>query len=156
LTPQAFTPSHLTVLKVIATEAAISLENIGLYRAVADREAKIRRLIDANVLGICFWNLDGTILGANEAFLSMLQYGRDDMVSRRLRWTDLTPAEWREQDDRAVVELRSTGTFHPVEKEYFRKDGSRLPVLIGGTLFEDGGNEGVAFVLDLTERKRVE
>jgi C4-dicarboxylate-specific signal transduction histidine kinase len=73
-----------------------------------------------------------------------------------LRWTDLTPAEWREQDERAVAELRSAGTFQPVEKEYFRKDGSRLPVLIGGALFEESANEGVAFVLDLTERKRAE
>jgi len=68
----------------------------------------------------------------------------------------LTPAEWREQDERAVAQLRSSGTFQPVEKEYFRKDGSRLPVLIGGALFEENGNEGVAFVLDLTERKRAE
>src|SRR5262249_52282939 len=109
-----------------------------------------------NILGICIWNLDGAIVEANEAFLRMLQYDRNDVVSGRLRWTDLTPAEWREQDERAVAELRSTAAFQPVEKEYFRKDGSRLPVLIGGALFEESGNEGVAFVLDLTERKRAE
>jgi signal transduction histidine kinase len=55
-----------------------------------------------------------------------------------------------------VAELRSTGTFQPFEKEYFRKDGSRIPVLIGGALLEESGKEGVAFVLDLTERKRAE
>src|ERR1043166_5053576 len=137
-------------------QGAISLENIGLYRALANREAKIRRLVDANVLGICIWNLEGAIVEANDAFLHMLQYSRTDVVSGRLRWTDLTPAELREQDERVVVELRSIGTFQPFEKEFFRKDGSRLPVLIGGALFEENGNEGVAFVLDLTERKRVE
>jgi PAS domain S-box-containing protein len=156
LAPQVFTPDRLTVLKVLATQGAISLENIGLYRALANREAKIRRLVDANVLGICIWNLEGAIVEANDAFLHMLQYSRTDVVSGRLRWTDLTPAELREQDERVVVELRSTGTFQPFEKEFFRKDGSRLPVLIGGALFEENGNEGVAFVLDLTERKRVE
>src|SRR5262249_27492096 len=88
--------------------------------------------------------------------LHLLQYSREDVVSGRLRWTDLTPPEWREQDGRAVVELRSTGTFQPFEKEFFRKDGSRVPVLIGGALFEESRNEGVAFVLDLTERKRAE
>ena len=68
----------------------------------------------------------------------MLQYDRDDVVSGRLRWTDLTLAEFRERDERAVAELRSTGTFQPFEKEFLRKDGSRLPVLIGGALFEKG------------------
>jgi PAS domain S-box-containing protein len=86
----------------------------------------------------------------------MLQYSREDVVSRRLRWTDLTPAEWREQNERSAAELHSTGAFHPVEKEYFRKDGSRVPVLVGGALFEISGNEGVIFALDLTERKRAE
>jgi len=58
--------------------------------------------------------------------------------------------------ERALAELRSTGSFQPFEKEYFRKDGSRVPVLVGGALFKEGGNEAAAFVLDLTERKRAE
>src|SRR5262245_16375845 len=156
LAPRVFTPDRLNVLKVLATQGAISLENVGLYRALANREAKIRRLVDANVLGICIWNLEGAIVDANEAFLHMLQYGREDVRSGRLRWTDLTPSELREQDDRAVAELCSTGTFQPFEKEFFRKDRARVPVLIGGALFEESRNEGVAFVLDLTERKRAE
>jgi PAS domain S-box-containing protein len=155
LAPQIFT-DRLTVLKVLATQGAISLENIGLYRALANREAKIRRLVDANILGICVWNLEGAIVEANEAFLHMLHYGREDVVSGRLRWTDLTPAELRERDERAVMELRSTGTFQPFEKEFFCKDGSRVPVLVGGALFEESSNEGVAFVLDLTKRKQLE
>jgi len=156
LAPHVFTPDRLTVLKVLAIQAAISLENVGLYRALANREAKIRRLFDANVLGICIWNLEGAIVEANEAFLHMLQYGREEVVSGRLRWTDLTPAELREQDERAVAELRASGTFQPFEKEFFRKDGIRVPVLIGGALFEESANEGVAFVLNLTERRRAE
>jgi PAS domain S-box-containing protein len=125
-------------------------------QALKVRESKIRRLVDANILGICIWNLDGAIVEVNEAFLQMLQYGREDVVSGRLRWTNLTPAEWREQDERAVAELRSTGSFQPFEKEYFRKDGSRMPVLLGGALFEESRNEGVAFVLDLSDQKRAE
>ncbi len=132
------------------------VENSRLYRDLADREGKIRRLVDANIMGICIWNLEGAIVGGNEAFLRMVQYGREDLVSGRVRWTDLTPAEWRERDERALAELNSTGTFQPFEKEYFRKDGSRVPVLVGGALFQEGGNEGVAFVLDLSEKKRAE
>ncbi len=156
LTPLVFTPARVTVLKVLASQAAISLENSQLYRDLEDRERKIRRLVDANILGIFIWNLEGAIVGANEAFLRMLQYGRDDLVSGRVRWTDLTPTEWRERDERAVTELNGTGTVQPYEKELFRKDGSRVPVLIGSALFQGGGNEGVAFVLDLSEQKRAE
>jgi PAS domain S-box-containing protein len=133
------------------------VETTRLYATVArSQEGKIRRLVDANILGICISNLEGEIVEANEAFLRMLQYSREDVVSRRLRWTDLTPAEWREQNERSVAELHSTGAFHPVEKEYFRKDGSRVPVLVGAALFEKSGNEGVIFALELTERKRAE
>jgi C4-dicarboxylate-specific signal transduction histidine kinase len=73
-----------------------------------------------------------------------------------VRWNELTPPEWRERDIRTVAELKSTGTVQPFEKEYFRKNGSRVPVLVGAALFNEGGHEGVAFVLDLTERKRAE
>ncbi len=107
-------------------------------------------------MGIVIWNSEGEIIDANEAFLHMVQYGREDLVSGRLRWTDLTPAEWRDRDERAIAEARATGAIQPFEKEYFRKNGSRVPVLIGAALFEAGGNEGVAFVMDITERKRAE
>lgn len=118
--------------------------------------AKIRRLVEANVVGIVMWNLEGAITGANDAFLRMVQYDRDDLASGRVRWTDLTPAEWRGHDERAVAKLKSSGIVQPFEKEYFRKDGSRVPVLLGGALFEGSGNDGVAFVLDLSDLKRAE
>jgi len=119
-------------------------------------EAKIRRLVEANVVGIVMWTLEGAIIHANEAFLHMLQYSRGDLATGRVRWTDLTPTEWRDRDERAIAELKATGIFQPLEKEYFRKDGSRVPVLLGGALFERSGKEGVAFVLDLSEQKRAE
>ena len=119
-------------------------------------EAKVGRLVEANVVGIVLWNLEGTITEANEAFLRMVQFDREDLVSGRVRWTDLTPAEWRGSDERAMADLKVRRSFQPFEKEYFRKDGSRVPVLLGGALFEGNGNEGVAFVLDLTEQKRVQ
>jgi PAS domain S-box-containing protein len=118
-------------------------------------EEKIRRLVDANILGIFIGNLEGAIIEANDAFLRTVQYRREDVVSGRLRWTGLTPPEWRERDERAVSEVKATGTIQPYEKEYFRKDGSRVPVMIGSALFE-GGKEGVVFVLDLSEQKRAE
>ena len=156
LAPRVFAPARIAVLKLLASQAAVSLENTRLYRDLAKREAKIRRLVDANIIGIFIRDLEGRILEANDAFLHMIGYDREDLVAGRLRWTDLTPPEWLERDAQTVAEVKMTGRVQPFEKEYFRKDGSRVPVLIGVANFEEGGNEGVAFVLDLTERKRAE
>ena len=156
LTPGVFTPDRVAVLRVLASQAAISLENSRLYRDVADREGKIRRLVDANIIGIIIADGEGRILEANDAFLRIVGYDREDLVSGRVRWTELSPPEWRERDILTRAELNSTGIVQPFEKEYFRKDGSRVPVLVGAALFKEGGDKGLAFVLDLTERKRAE
>jgi len=163
LAPRVFAPARLSVLKLLASQAAISLENTRLYRDLADlyrdlaeREAKVRRLVEANIIGIFIFDLEGRIVEANDAFLQMVGYDRDDFVAGRVRWTDLTPPEWRDRHERAVTELKRTGTVQPYEREYFRKDGSRAPALIGSAAFDEQRDHGVAFVLDLTERKRAE
>ena len=97
LTPHVFTPTRVAVLELLASQAAISLENTRLYADLEEREAKIRRLVDANIVGIFIWNFEGEIIEANEAFLRMVGYRREDLASGAVRWTDLTPPEWREQ-----------------------------------------------------------
>jgi PAS domain S-box-containing protein len=156
LTPDAFTPARMAVLKLLASAAAVSLENTRLYSDLEDREAKIRRLVDANILGIATWNVEGAILASNEAFLHMVQYDHEDVAAGRVRWWDMTPADRRERAERALAEVVEMGTVQPFETEFFRKDGSRVPVLIGATLFQEGGKEGVAFALDLTKQKQAE
>ncbi|WP_208247211.1 AAA family ATPase (plasmid) [Rhizobium sp. T1470] len=156
LAPRVFAPARIAVLKLLASQAAISLENTRLYRDLAEREAKISRLVKANIIGIVIWDIEGRILEANDAFLRMVGYDREELASGRLSWTDLTPDEWRDRDARTVAELKMMGAVQPFEKEYFRKDGTRLPVLIGGALLEESSNEGVSFVLDLTERRQAE
>jgi PAS domain S-box-containing protein len=155
LTPQVFTPARIAILKLLASEAAISIENARLYRELAERESRIRRLVDANIIGIMIWDLQGRILEANDAFLRIVGFDREDVLSRRLRWTDLAPSEWLERDqDMEVPGLGITANLQPLEQELLRKDGSRVPVLLGMATFEDDLSQGVAFVLDLTERKR--
>jgi PAS domain S-box-containing protein len=152
-----FTQARMAVLKVLAAQAAMSLEKSRLFRELQQREARIRRLFESNIIGIFIYDLDGRITDANDAFLRIVGYDRDDLVSGRLRWTHLTPPEWLERDQRIhVPQLKTFGVVEPFEKEYFRKDGSRVPVLVGGANFEDHVGEGVGFVLDLTERKRAE
>jgi PAS domain S-box-containing protein len=156
LASHAFAPDRIAILELLAAQAAISLENTRLYSDLQEREAKVRRLIDSNIIGIFIWDFEGRFIETNEAFLHILGQSRDDLVSGRAHWTELTPAEWRDATERAVAELRATGTSKVYEKEFFRKDGARVPVLIGSATFGGSRDEGVSFVLDLTERKQAE
>ena len=156
LSPNVFTPGRIAVLKLLASEAAMSLDNSRLYRDLEEREAKIRRLVDANIIGVVITDLDGPIIDANDAFLDMLGYSRDNLLSGRLRWNTITPVEWHAATARAAAEIRSTGRCATYETEYIRKDGSRVWALVGGAAFEDTRSHSVSFVLDLSERKRSE
>jgi PAS domain S-box-containing protein len=156
LSSSAFVRSRIAVLELLASQAAVSLENTRLYRELEQRETKIRRLVDANIIGIFIFALEGQIIEANDAFLRMVGYDREDLALGLLHRTSLTPPEWHDRNARTVTELKMTGRVQPFEKEYFRKDGSRVPVLIGAASFEECGSQGVAFVLDLTDRKRAE
>jgi PAS domain S-box-containing protein len=156
LTRHVFTSARIAVLKLLASQAAIALQNARLYRDLAEREAKIRRLVDANIIGVIIADLDGPIIEANDAFLEMLGYSRDDLVAGRLRWIALTPADWHAATQRAIAQIRTTGRCDTYEQEYIRKDGSRVPALVGGAAFEDTRSQSVSFILDLSERKRAE
>ncbi|HWW51108.1 MAG TPA: ATP-binding protein, partial [Verrucomicrobiae bacterium] len=112
--------------------------------------------VDSNIIGVFIWGPDDRIIDANEAFLRLLGYDRDDLDLGRLDWRELTPPEWREADAQREAELNATGVAQPYEKEYFRKSGGRVPVLVGGATFEGGRNEGVGFVVDLSDRKKAE
>jgi PAS domain S-box-containing protein len=106
-------------------QAAISLENTRLYRNLAEREARIRRLLEADIVGIIIWDLDANILNANEAFLRMVGRERQDFVSGRLHWTDLTPVKWHDRHRQQIVaQVKSTGSVQPFEWQLFHKDGS--------------------------------
>jgi PAS domain S-box-containing protein len=131
-------------------------ENVRLQSDLKERETRIRRLFDSNIIGIVIFDLEERFIDANDAFLAMVGYSREDLVSGRMRWTAMTPAEWRPTSEQRLAELRASATCQAYEKEYFRKDGSRVPVLVGAATLEGRQGEGVAFVLDLTERKRAE
>jgi PAS domain S-box-containing protein len=151
-----------------AYQTVESIENLKLEVAARERaeialrelanglEAKIRRLVDSNIIGMFMWYADGRIIDANEAYLRIIGYDRGDLTAGRLNWRDLTPPEWHEADDRRAAQLEASGTAQPYEKEYLRKDGTRVPVLVGAAVYEGRSGEGVGFVLDLTDRKRAE
>jgi PAS domain S-box-containing protein len=156
LASHVFTPARISVLELLASQAAISLENARLYNDLQEREARIRRLVDSNIIGIMIWDFQGRIIDANEALLDMLGYSREELISGRIEWAELTPAEWAPADQDALAQVSATGSCRPYEKEFSRKDRSRVPILIAGALFEWNREEGVAFVIDMTDRKRAE
>ncbi|MBE9177256.1 PAS domain S-box protein [Oculatella sp. LEGE 06141] len=124
--------------------------------ALQQSEARFRRVAESNMIGILFWNRNGDVLEANDTFLQTVGYTQADLKAGRVRWHEMTPPEFRVQDEQAFAEMAVQGVATPFEKEYIRQDGSRVPVLIGAALLEDEEDQGVAFVLDITQRKQTE
>jgi PAS domain S-box-containing protein len=153
LASHVFTPARNLITGTPRVAAAILLENARPYN---DRTGGQDPPPDSNIIGIMIGASRGRILEANEAFLDMLGYSREDLISARIRWTKLTPAEWGPADRDALAQMSATGICKPYEKEYFRKDGSRVPILVGGAFFERKRDEEVVFVIDMTDRKRAE
>src|SRR5580704_1798090 len=122
--------------------------------AALDRtNVRFRRLFEANLIGVIFSDIHGGIHDANDAFLEMTGYSRADLP---LRWDTMTPPEWAHLNEPVREKMRREGRATPWEKEYFRKDGSRVPVFVGGALLESDGDQCVFFVVDLTKLKNAE
>jgi PAS domain S-box-containing protein len=124
--------------------------------ALRASELRVRRLIDSNIIGITLGDLHGRILEANDALLRMVGYSREDLRAGRLRWDEMTPPEYLHLDELAVAEAHRAGAARPWEKEYIRKDGSRVPVMIGVALLDERAGTTVGFIVDLSEQKRGE
>ncbi|HEY9667642.1 MAG TPA: PAS domain S-box protein, partial [Coleofasciculaceae cyanobacterium] len=125
-------------------------------QSLRESEWRFRRVMESNMIGMGFWTLAGEITDANDALLNLLGYTREEFLAEQPHWTDLTPPEYSEIDEQALKQIRQIGVCAPFEKEYIRKDGSRVPTLCGAAAFQDTSNSGVFFVLDLSERKQIE
>jgi PAS domain S-box-containing protein len=124
--------------------------------ALRQSEARFRSVFESKMIGTLFWDANGEITDANDTFLEMVGYTRDEVLSGALRWRDMTPPEYAAQDDEAMRQIRQTGVIAPIEKEYIRKDGSRVPILLGAAALPASAVSGVAFALDIGKRKQAE
>jgi PAS domain S-box-containing protein len=125
-------------------------------QALRESEAKFCSVVESNMIGIGFWDKDGGITEANDALLDMVGYTREELVSGKINWQKLTPTEYLPLDEQAITQFQHSSFCTPYQKEYIRKDGSRFPILLGGSHFEGTVDRGAFFVLDITERKQAE
>ncbi|MCF7918551.1 MAG: PAS domain S-box protein [Candidatus Cloacimonetes bacterium] len=124
--------------------------------SLRESENKFRALFESDLIGTHFWDATGEITEANDEFLKIVGYTREDLTSGVLRWRDLTPPEYTESDNLKLKELEEKAAVTPFEKEYFHKDGRRVPIILGAATFPGSTVSGVAFILDITERKEAE
>ena len=126
-------------------------------KALRESEARLRRLYESGLIGVIYWNMDGVITDANDKFLEMVGYSREDLAAGRIDWVNMTPPEYRHLDESSATELKAAGVNKkPFEKEYIRMDGKRIPIIIAGAMLDEERFNGIAFVLDITERIHAE
>ena len=125
--------------------------------ALRESEAKFRRVIESNIVGIYFGDFTGKIYEANDSFLQTFGYSREELENGSLYWNRMTPQEYSELDEQKMQELQANGACTPFEKEYFHKDGTRIPILLAIATIE-GREEGysVCLVLDISQRKQAQ
>ncbi|MEG5058278.1 PAS domain S-box protein [Microcoleus sp. A2-C5] len=124
--------------------------------ALRKSETRFRSVVESNMIGIGFWDVDGEITEANDALLEMIGYTRKDLVSGQIRWVDITPPEYAELDRSALAQIAASGSCAPYEKEFIRKDGTRFPILAGAGNLQGFTDKGSFFVLDITDRKQAQ
>jgi PAS domain S-box-containing protein len=142
------------------------VRSIGIIEDITDRklahealrrsEAQLRRLFESDIVGIAYSDRYGSFSDGNDEFLRIVGYGRDDLLAGRVRWIDMTPAQYLPLDERGIAEAEERGACTPYEKEYVRKDGSPVPILIGYALLEGSRDHFIAMIQDLTRPKQLE
>jgi PAS domain S-box-containing protein len=125
-------------------------------QALLASESRFRSVVDSEMIGIVFWDGQGQITYANQTFLTMLGYSQADVVQGNVNWQMLIPSEGRDYEQLFIRKLQEERKMVPFERECIHKNGSRVPVLIGGASVEGMESGGVGFVLDITERKQLQ
>ncbi len=141
--------------QIFSQQQELAAEQIAREKVEKERK-RLKRIVDSNMVGIVFYRFNGELTEANDAFLAMLGYTRDEFNKGKINWRKLTPPEFAHLDEAALEELRKRGVCSPYEKEFLCKDGSRVPVYIGCALFDQKSDAGVSFILDITDRKKLE
>lgn len=150
------TEQHLQLIDIATQTAAVAIGRERTQAALLQSESRHRRLVESNIIGVMIANTDGSIKEANDLFLRMVGYTRPDLEAGLVRWDMLTPPEWSDLDEYIIAQLESTGACPPVAKEYFHKDGHRVPILATVALLEGEPGDCICLIEDMTASKLAE
>ena len=154
--PYSLSEHDLWRIDLLARQAADMIEQARSEEALRESETRLRRFYESGIFGVFYYNMDGSITEANKKFLEMVGYTREDLQAGRIKWDKMTPLEYRPLEEYAIAELKATGMATPYEKEYIHKNGSRISIILGVANIDEARDDGIAFVLDITERKKAE
>lgn len=153
---RTYTQADLIMAEELASRASLTLENARLYQVAQDNEKKFKGLFNANIVGVHIEDLKGNIKEANDAFLKMVGYTRKELEAGKINIYSIIVPEFHAIEKKAIEDLKTKGYVTPQEKEIMKRDGSQIPVVFGKAIADKKSGLVVTFVLDITERKRLE
>lgn len=146
----------LDVMADVGTQLGRVVERKKAEEKLLASESSARRLIESNIIGVVIADFHGYLLEANRVFLEMVGYSREEVAGRQILWSEMTPTEYRHLDEHAIEQVKATGSCTTYEKEFFRKDGGRISIMLGAALLDGKEDVCIVFILDITERKLTE
>jgi PAS domain S-box-containing protein len=149
--PRAWTEAELGLLHEVTARSWAHVERVGAEAELRESEARHRRMLEIETVAVVYFDMVGGITDANDAFLRLIGYTRAELEAGEVRYENLTPPDWAWRDEQTIQELLTTGHGGPFEKEYFRRDGSRMWILCASKMLDE--RTAVEFIIDVSERK---
>ncbi len=154
--PKFWDKETLLMVKDVAAQLAIAIHKAQLLHELKQSEAKFRRIVDSNMIGILFFGANGQLVDANDAFLSMIGYTKTELLSGQVNWKDLIAPESSDSSNTMMKELSQEGVTQTYEQKLQSKIGKRIDALMGCALWEEDSQSAVCFIFDISLRKQIE
>lgn len=151
---QAYATRGIAFLLLILALFILAVTRHRANKQLARAQARLAHFVESDLVGIALCGMEGTVLQANNEYLRIIGYSREDLVQGRVNWDAFTPPEWLSVCREHLEEARESGFCRHYESEILRKDGKRTPVMLGFVYTDDKRSEAVTFMLDITEHKR--
>lgn len=153
-TPRRWTDDEIIFVRKVAERTRSAIARRRAEHEVINREIRLRKMLEIGTVGVVFFDLAGGITDANDAFLRMIGYTREELEAGAVRYENLTPREWTWRDEQTIHELLERGESIPFEKQYTHKDGSLIWIHCSGKMLDE--HTAVEFIIDVTQRKQTE